>query len=67
MNEDPTMKVLYKGVEYFIISDEPFWEILEIAPTRHGAGSFDVSRDYIQYVSTQKTERSELHSISTHR
>ena len=34
-------KVLYKGVKYWVVST-PFGGIVEIAPTRHGAGGFEV-------------------------
>ena len=49
------MKVLYKGVEYWVISvfedglDQGF-DRFEIALTRHGAGSFYVTREYIQEI-----------------
>ena len=39
------MKVTYKGIEYFVIST--FGELIEIAPTQHGAGSFMVHIDLI--------------------
>lgn len=40
------MQVIYRGVEYFVIS---MWgEILEIAPTPHGAGSFEVHQDWVK-------------------
>lgn len=38
------MKATYKGVEYFVIST--FAEMIELAPTQHGAGSFMVHIDY---------------------
>ena len=34
----------YKGVEYFVIST--FAEMIELAPTQHGAGSFMVHIDH---------------------
>lgn len=40
------MKVIYKGVEYFVIST--LGELIEIAPTQHGVGSFIVHRDYVK-------------------
>ena len=40
------MKVIYEGVEYFVISLD-LWGIMEIAPTPHGAGSFMVHRDRV--------------------
>ena len=48
-------QVLYKGVRYWVIS---VWEDgacdsldhVEIAPTRHGAGSFIVTREYLEIV-----------------
>ena len=40
------MKVTYKGVEYFVIST--LGELIEIAPTQHGAGSFMVHKDYVK-------------------
>jgi len=39
------MKVVYKGVEYFLIG--AFGETVEIAPTRHGAGSFEVHNSLV--------------------
>lgn len=38
------MKVFYKVVEYFVISI--FGDLIEIAPTQHGAGSFVVHKDF---------------------
>ena len=32
--------VMYQGVAYYLISQ--FGEVVEIAPTKHGAGSFEV-------------------------
>ena len=40
------MKVHYRGAEYFVISVSG--ELIEIAPTQHGAGSFIVHKDYLQ-------------------
>ena len=40
--------IIYKGVKYFVIADD-FGGIMEIAPTKHGAGSF--------YVLTSSVER----------
>jgi hypothetical protein len=39
------MKVWYKGTQYFVISS--FGNIIEIAPTQYGAGSFIVHRDFV--------------------
>jgi hypothetical protein len=39
------MKVIYKGIEYFLIG--AFGETVEIAPTRHGAGSFEVHKSLV--------------------
>ena len=41
------MKVFYKGTEYFLISR--LGDLLEIAPTQHGAGSFVVHEDFVNY------------------
>lgn len=43
------MKVIYKGVEYFLIH-ESLGGILEIAPTPHGAGSIIVHKDFVEIV-----------------
>lgn len=40
------MKVTYRGIEYFVIS--ALGELIEIAPTQHGAGSFVVHKDYVK-------------------
>ena len=40
------MTVIYHGTEYFLIST--FGDILEIAPTKHGAGSFMVHKDFVK-------------------
>jgi hypothetical protein len=40
------MKVWYKGIEYFVISS--FGDLIEIAPTEHGAGSFIVHWDFVK-------------------
>jgi len=42
------MKVIYKSVEYFVISE--YFEMIEIAPTKHGAGSFMVHRNFLEFV-----------------
>lgn len=42
-------KVLYKGQQYWVIAREWHGQV-EIAPTRHGAGSFMVLVDYIKPV-----------------
>lgn len=39
------MKAIYKGTEYYIIS--VLGELIEIAPTQHGAGSFMVHKDFL--------------------
>jgi hypothetical protein len=38
--------VTYQGQQYFVIST--YGEIIEIAPTRHGAGSFMVHQDFLK-------------------
>ena len=38
-------KALYKDVEYFVIST--LGEMIELAPTAHGAGSFMVHKDFV--------------------
>ena len=40
------MKVIYKDVEYFVISS--LGDLIELAPTSHGAGSFIVHRDFVK-------------------
>jgi len=40
------MKVIYKDIEYFVIST--LGELIEIAPTPHGAGSFVVHKDFVK-------------------
>lgn len=42
------MKAIYKGTEYYIIS--VLGELIEIAPTKHGAGSFLAHKDFITTV-----------------
>lgn len=42
------MKIVYEGVEYFLIAT--FGEVVEIAPTRHGAGSFEVHISLVKEV-----------------
>jgi len=39
------MKVVYRGIEYFLIAS--IGESVEIAPTRHGAGSFEVHKSLV--------------------
>ena len=39
-------QVLYRGALYWVISVQG--EIIEVAPTQHGAGSFYVTRPYLQ-------------------
>jgi hypothetical protein len=48
------MKVIYKDVEYFVISTSG--ELIEIAPTQHGAGSFTVHRDFIKFIKRSLAE-----------
>lgn len=38
-------KVSYRGLPYYVISIQG--EIIEIAPTQHGAGSFYVTLQYL--------------------
>jgi len=45
INQESKM-VTYKGVEYFVIST--LGELIEIAPTKHGAGSFVVHKDFVK-------------------
>jgi hypothetical protein len=40
------MKVIYKDVEYFVISN--FGDLIELAPTQHGTGSFLVHKDFVK-------------------
>lgn len=45
--------VFYKGIKYWVISiwnvgDDESLDIIEIAPTKHGAGSFYVTREYLK-------------------
>ena len=46
--ETGMMKATYKGVEYFVIST--FAEMIELAPTQHGTGSFMVHIDNCVFV-----------------
>lgn len=46
-------KALYKGVEYFVIST--LGEMIELAPTAHGAGSFMVHADFVDTDPTRAT------------
>ena len=39
------MRVVYKGIEYFLIAS--FGDVVEIAPTKHGAGSFEVHKSLV--------------------
>ena len=39
--------VIYQGLQYFVISQ--FHELLEIAPTKHGSGSFVVHKDFVSF------------------
>ena len=41
--------VLYRGIKYFLVSIYG-GGLIEIAPTQHGAGSFMVHEDFIQYI-----------------
>lgn len=45
----PGQVVKYRGVEYFVISTLGY-ELAEIAPTRHGAGSFMAHVDYLKLI-----------------
>lgn len=40
-------KVYYRGESYWVISVTICGKLLEIAPTQHGAGSFYVTKDYL--------------------
>ena len=40
------MTVTYRGTEYFLINT--FGDMIEIAPTKHGAGSFIVHKDFVK-------------------
>ena len=37
--------VMYKGIAYYLIAQ--FGQVVEIAPTKHGAGSFEVHESLI--------------------
>lgn len=39
-------EVVYKGQVYYVVSP-PFWGIMEIAPTLHGAGSIMVLEEML--------------------
>jgi hypothetical protein len=39
------MMTIYKGAEYFVISTQG--DMIELAPTAHGAGSFIVHKDFV--------------------
>lgn len=41
------MKAMYKDTEYFVIST--LGDIVELAPTVHGAGSFMVHKDFVSF------------------
>ena len=51
------MKAIYKDVEYFVIST--LGDMIELAPTAHGAGSFVVHKDFIveEAMATPITEK----------
>jgi len=40
------MTIIYRGTEYFLINT--FGDMIEIAPTKHGAGSFMVHKDFVK-------------------
>jgi len=40
--------VMYKGTAYYFISQ--FRQVVEIAPTKHGAGSFEVHESLISRI-----------------
>ncbi len=40
--------VTYKGTQYYMISQ--WGDLVEIAPTQHGAGSFVVHVDYLLFI-----------------
>ena len=42
------MKCIYRGVEYFVIAIRG--DVIEIAPTKHGAGSFYTTLNYVRIV-----------------
>lgn len=52
------MKCVYKGVEYFVISI--FGDRIEISPTKHGAGSFYVSSEYVDMIDEEELNNLEL-------
>lgn len=51
------MKAIYKDVEYFVIST--LGDMIELAPTAHGAGSFVVHKDFVveEAMATPITEK----------
>lgn len=52
------MKCVYKGVEYFVISISG--NMIEIAPTKHGAGSFYVTSEYADIFDEEELNNLEL-------
>ena len=46
------MRVFYHGSEYYLISR--MGEIVEIAPTAHGAGSIEVHKDFVKPVESSQ-------------
>lgn len=54
------MKAMYKDIEYFVIST--LGEMVELAPTVHGAGSFMVHGDFVVQVQSSKPNTPTLDS-----
>ena len=40
---------IYRGEKYYVLDNE-FGGVIEIAPTRHGAGSFFVHVDFVEFI-----------------
>jgi len=51
-------KALYKDVEYFVISTQG--DMIELAPTAHGAGSFIVHKDFTEPASRVLVEEQDV-------
>ena len=51
---------MYKDIEYFVIST--LGEMVELAPTVHGAGSFMVHGDFVVQVQSSKPNTPTLDS-----
>lgn len=54
------MKAMYKDTEYWVISTQG--DIIELAPTAHGAGSFMVHGDFVVQVQSSKPNTPTLDS-----